>query len=423
MVKVMIQLYPVLPAAGEAERRAMRPLGRNRERYQQTLEGWHEIIKAADDLGVWGAATIEHHFHSEGYEVGPNPGILDAYWAAITKNIRIGQLGYVMSVQNPIRVAEETAILDHLTKGRCFVGFARGYQNRWTDTLGQHLGSRATMSDGSEADKINREIFEEQVDMVLEAWTQDSIEHNSARWQVPYPHDTGTEGWFMSDWSRELGADGEIDDDGNVRRVSVVPAPYTDPHPPVMVATASSLASAEYCARKGFIPHYFNRIERSLEMAEVYSRTAREAGLPSAPGQNQALVRWMQVGKTMEEARQHVAEHDADIYKHFMAPLEAKQNAYATDYVPVSKDATRESLVDRILDSGLWMAGTVDDVREQFVAQWRQLPAEYCTLIFHYAQEPKESVIASLEILMREIKPALDEITEAAHASPAAAGS
>ena len=258
MVKVMIQLYPVLPAAGEAERRAMRPLGRNRDRYQQTLEGWHEIIKAADDLGVWGAATIEHHFHSEGYEVGPNPGILDAYWAAITKNIRIGQLGYVMSVQNPhSRRRRNGDPRPPHQGGAASSDSPAGTRTAGTDTLGQHLGSRATMSDGSDADKLNREIFEEQVDMVLEAWTQDSIEHNSARWQVPYPHDTGTEGWFMSDWSKELGADGEIDDDGNVRRVSVVPAPYTDPHPPVMVATASSLASAEYCARKGFNPALF----------------------------------------------------------------------------------------------------------------------------------------------------------------------
>ena len=35
-------------------------------------------------MGLWGAATIEHHFWSEGYEVGPNPGVLNAYWAAIT---------------------------------------------------------------------------------------------------------------------------------------------------------------------------------------------------------------------------------------------------------------------------------------------------------------------------------------------------
>ena len=110
MVKVLVQLYPVIPATRE-EREQQRPMGRNRERYQTLLGGWHDIVRAADRLGVWGMATVEHHFHSEGYEVGPNPGVLDAYWAAITENVRVGQLGYVMSAQNPIRVAEETAIL------------------------------------------------------------------------------------------------------------------------------------------------------------------------------------------------------------------------------------------------------------------------------------------------------------------------
>jgi hypothetical protein len=78
MLKPVIQIYPVLPTKDEAERATLRPIGRNRELYQETLQGWHDIVRAADELGVWGAATIEHHFWSEGYEVGPNPGILDA---------------------------------------------------------------------------------------------------------------------------------------------------------------------------------------------------------------------------------------------------------------------------------------------------------------------------------------------------------
>ena len=45
-----------------------------------------DIVRAADAMGVWGVSTIEHHFHSEGYEVGPNPGVLNAYWAAIVKH-------------------------------------------------------------------------------------------------------------------------------------------------------------------------------------------------------------------------------------------------------------------------------------------------------------------------------------------------
>ena len=71
MLKPIIQLYPVLATKDEAERVALRPVGRNVEKYQEALEGWKTIVKAADEMGLWGAATIEHHFWSEGYEVGP----------------------------------------------------------------------------------------------------------------------------------------------------------------------------------------------------------------------------------------------------------------------------------------------------------------------------------------------------------------
>src|ERR1700682_4575975 len=80
--------------------------GRHRERYQAAIRGVTEIIQAADDMGIWGAATPEHHFWSEGYEVAPSPGATNAYWLAKTKNLHVGPLGYVMSTQNPIRVAE-----------------------------------------------------------------------------------------------------------------------------------------------------------------------------------------------------------------------------------------------------------------------------------------------------------------------------
>ena len=169
MVKVIPQVYPMIRAEDEAERAALRPIGRNVERYQEAVRGLHDIVQAADDLGIWGIAPIEHHFHSEGYELGPTPGIMDAYWAAITKRIRVGQLGYVMTTQNSLRVAEEIAVIDHLSQGRCFAGFAHGYQDRWTNVIGQHFGTVATHSDGSEADQANREMFEEHVEMVLEA--------------------------------------------------------------------------------------------------------------------------------------------------------------------------------------------------------------------------------------------------------------
>jgi alkanesulfonate monooxygenase SsuD/methylene tetrahydromethanopterin reductase-like flavin-dependent oxidoreductase (luciferase family) len=413
MLKVIVQLYPVIPAADEEERSRLRPIGRNTARYQETLNGWHDIVRAADDLGVWGVATIEHHFHSEGYEVGPNPGVLNAYWAAITKNVRVGQLGYVMSTQNPIRVAEETAILDHLSRGRCFVGFARGYQSRWTDVLGQHLGGVATLSDNSPADRENRKIFEEQVGLVLRAWTEDSIEHRSDVWQIPYPHETGGRDWPMVEWTRVLGARGEIGDDGAIRRVSVVPAPFTRPHPPVFVSSNSSLETIEWAATHGFIPAYFSSIGRAAHYGPSYVRAAAAAGRRHALGENQAIVRWPRIGASRQEGIDKLALYDGDIFKHFYAPFLGRIQGQPG----LPAGATRADTVQPMLATGLFVAGSAADVRAEFVRQWRELPAEYAVVIYHYAQQPKDSVIEDLRLFMREVKPALDEVLREARGS------
>ncbi len=93
--KVIIQLYPMLPTENREEREQKRPLARDKDLYHHVLHEWVDIVKAADEMGVWGISTIEHHLHSEGYEVGPNPGVLNAWWAAQVKNARVGALGYV----------------------------------------------------------------------------------------------------------------------------------------------------------------------------------------------------------------------------------------------------------------------------------------------------------------------------------------
>jgi alkanesulfonate monooxygenase SsuD/methylene tetrahydromethanopterin reductase-like flavin-dependent oxidoreductase (luciferase family) len=424
MVKAILQIYPVLPAASEEERAALRPIGRNRELYQQTLTGWHDIVQAADELGFWGIATIEHHLWSEGYEVGPSPGVLTGYWAAITRNVRVGQLGYVMTTQNPIRVAEEVAVLDHLTRGRCFVGFARGYQSRWTNILGQHLGARATRSPSAAAaspeilavdkattaaratadDDLNRRIFEEQVEIVLKAWCQDAMEHDGEFWQIPYPYETGVDDWQLAHAgvSGRLGAPGEVDEHNHVRKISVVPAPYTRPHPPVFVASSGSPESIEYCGRMDFNPVYFTSIRRAAEMGQVYVQAGQRAGRAYHLGQNQAVVRWLEIADSAEAAREQLMRNDADIFKNFYAAMGRRQLTHPDD------------IVQSIVDSGLYAFGTVESVRDTLVAQWRAMPSEYIVLIFHYAQMPRDETLRHLETFMREIKPALDEVESTA---------
>jgi hypothetical protein len=54
MVKVIVQLYPVVYAESEEERKALRPLGRNRERVHDALIGMPDIVRACEEMGVWG---------------------------------------------------------------------------------------------------------------------------------------------------------------------------------------------------------------------------------------------------------------------------------------------------------------------------------------------------------------------------------
>ena len=407
MVKIMLQIYPLIHAEDEDERAALRPIGRNVERYHETILGCDDIVRACDELGVWGVSTIEHHFHSEGYEVGPNPGVLTSRWGAITKNLHVGAAGYVMSTQHPIRVAEETAILDHLLEGRFFVGFARGYQDRWTDIIGQHLGSRATHSDGGVNDKINRGIFEEQVQMVIDAWTQESIEHNTDLWQIPYPYEEGID-WWMSEATKRLGAPGEIGEDGRVHRVSVVPAPYQQPHPPIFMASSGTPATIDYAGRNGFIPTYFTNVDKGREFGEMYNAANREGGLEFAPGQNQCTVRWIQLADTHDEAVANAEKYDSEIQKNFYNQL-ALAAERGRETLPV--DTSIHSFTDVIARSEQHVLGTADEVRDKLIKQWEEIPSEYLMIILHYAQQPKDSVIDNLERFMREVKPALDELT------------
>ena len=58
---------PTIPGTLE-ERKALRPIGRNNERYQQMLEEIRQMVVMADDMGFDVFSTTEHHFHSEGFE-------------------------------------------------------------------------------------------------------------------------------------------------------------------------------------------------------------------------------------------------------------------------------------------------------------------------------------------------------------------
>src|SRR3954462_2382388 len=137
--------------------------GMRADLYRRMLRELSQQIRLADDLGYDSVSFTEHHFHIEGFELSNNPLLLDLWAAVQTKRIRVGQLGIVLPASNPIRVAEDIAMLDHMSGGRACAGFARGYQRRWVDVMAQqpHGVSGALPHQHDAIDAANRLAFEE----------------------------------------------------------------------------------------------------------------------------------------------------------------------------------------------------------------------------------------------------------------------
>src|SRR6059058_4549455 len=143
--------------------------------------------RLADQLGYDSISFTEHYFHIEGFELSNNPVLLDLFVGMQTERIRVGQLGIVLPAENPLRVAENIAMLDHMTGGRANAGFARGYQRRWVDTMAQQVhGIHGALPHQHDAvDEANRAAFEECFRIVKQAWTEDLIDVPGEYWRVP----------------------------------------------------------------------------------------------------------------------------------------------------------------------------------------------------------------------------------------------
>src|SRR5262249_57973812 len=87
-------------------------------------------------------------------------------------------------------------------RGRVYAGFARGYQDRWVDVLGQQYHVTGAPMDGSWIDNHNRRVYEETLKVIKKAWTEDAWEYNGEYYKVPYPYEEGIRRWPVAEWTR-----------------------------------------------------------------------------------------------------------------------------------------------------------------------------------------------------------------------------
>ncbi|HYZ92135.1 MAG TPA: LLM class flavin-dependent oxidoreductase [Actinomycetota bacterium] len=381
-----------LPSVGSTEEVQRGMAGNSVEAYARMLRDLSEQATLADDLGYDSIAFTEHHFHIEGFELSNNPVLLDLFVGLQTKRIRVGQLGIVLPASSPLRVAEDIAMLDHMTGGRAFAGFARGYQRRWVDTLAQpYRVLHATSSDQGEVDQLNREAFEEFFQIIKLAWTRDTFSFDGKFWKIP-PDDVP---WDM-EATRTMGSG--VDADGRLVEIGVVPKPVQKPHPPLMQPFAFSESTIRWCARENVMP-VLAPVNAALE-SQLFGVYADTSGLPA--GEQMGVLRDVVVADTDEEALNLWANSGAFVGGAWFSPFGF--TAAIPEPGETSDDITPQLLIDR----SLVLVGSVDTVSRQLESLLDRLPLKYLLAWQYVSLIPNDELKRSLELFATKVLPRFD---------------
>lgn len=145
------------------------------ERLATVFEKTDALARTMDELGYYALWLAEHHFQREGYECLPNLLMSAVHLAHVTRRLRIGCGFNITPMWHPLRLAEDYATADILTGGRVIFGVGRGYHTREVETFG------APMLDPD----ANRELFEEQVEIIFKAFNQESFAHHGKHYTLP----------------------------------------------------------------------------------------------------------------------------------------------------------------------------------------------------------------------------------------------
>ena len=221
-----------------------------------------DLYQLADEVGFDWVSLSEHHY-APGL-MTPNPLVMAGAVSQRTTRVKIAVLGPLLPLANPVRVAEELAMLDCISGGRTVALFLRGTPN-------EHL----TYSADGAASPYTREITQEGVRLILKAWRE------------PKPFS-----WRGERFSFE--------------HVSVWPRSFQEPHIPVFFS-GNSPESAEFAAANPLgLAISFASLDVVAERVAFYRRCAESTGW--TPGVEDVLYRGFALVANDDEHARHVAE-------------------------------------------------------------------------------------------------------------------
>jgi alkanesulfonate monooxygenase SsuD/methylene tetrahydromethanopterin reductase-like flavin-dependent oxidoreductase (luciferase family) len=145
------------------------------EHLATALEKAQSMAVLMDRYGYNAFWMAEHHFQREGTECIPNVLMMALHLTHVTKNLKIGCGFNIAPMWHPLRLAEDYAMADILSNGRVIFGLGRGYHTREVETFGSPLLDQAA----------NRELYEEQTDIIFKAFNSESFSHKGKHYTLP----------------------------------------------------------------------------------------------------------------------------------------------------------------------------------------------------------------------------------------------
>jgi alkanesulfonate monooxygenase SsuD/methylene tetrahydromethanopterin reductase-like flavin-dependent oxidoreductase (luciferase family) len=343
--------------------------------YAEHLDAW----EALDRFGYDGVGFNEHHCSPYGLMNSPN--LMAASAAQRTKNLKLLIYGNLLPVHQPLRLAEELAMLDCLSKGRLISGFARGIPREYQVHNIPLAESRAR--------------FEEAYDIITGAWTEEVFSYDGKFWSY---HD-----------------------------VALWPRPVQQPHPPVWMPIVGSKESIEFAAAHDIpITPGLGRA-RGLrdDIIRHYAKCLAAAGHRITPDHlSLGITAYVADSKAqaLKEYGPHILYFNRTLFSHgnFTETEALRQSGYSTsastDYVrPENLRAAanlrsefRNLTMAQLEEQAEQMPmGTADEVAERIIEAAESAGANQVQLAMNRGCLPHDLFMAQIERFAREVLPRL----------------
>ena len=333
---------------------------------RRAAEVYHEHIedaRLAETLGYDYFFFIEHQ--NAGFPCVSAPSVYLAALAQATQRIRIGAMVFQMPLHHPLRLAQDTALIDQLSRGR--FDFAIGYGTRLGEFAPWDLDFKA-----------RREMGIEAMDIVLKAWSEEKVSHEGKYWTF--------------------------------RNASPQPMPFQKPHPPVWVGGHSE-ASFDYAAEHNFHLAQNLDVEAQVTRKFAYFRDAWKRQGHPGPMPLTMLVRHVHVAETDAQARAEAESYmlegliglDGVKRAKSLRPEEATPQMLETARVYLK---TAESY-DFWIDEGLGFIGSPRTVARQIAEQQQRVGYDVFLAQHNIGNMPHTLARRSIQLFGEQVVPEL----------------